>query len=239
MKGIKNVFHVWLQVSTTLSTVNMIFLYYFFRHQIHNELSVICFMRKILFCYFSHSSFCQMLKNKWFFLKNAVLSPLYVYTDSHNKGFCAFMWIFYSFFSSPLQNKSLNLTTVQCHINTHTPNVSVVCSNDTPDLRCIIGPVVTHYQLPVKAFPSLRHTHIVWHLCSDAFCSCKGVNTHSGQRKQSEISDDEMKMHHPDSRFFFDISRILIHFCWTDPVTLVCVATDWAKVRILVKGEHF
>lgn len=115
-------------------------------------------------------------------------------------------------------------------------------------------------------------THTVWHLCSGAFCSCKGVNTHSGQRKETESSDDEMKMHHPDSsrpadfltntlvfshrstvfgrphlwmeasastdnsqqrhleqeqlvRSFFDIRRILIHFCWMDPDMLAC--SDW------------
>lgn len=53
-----------------------------------------------------------------------------------------------------------------------------------------------------KLFSPLRHTHThLPHLCSDAFCTCEGVNTHSRQRKQtqSDISDNEMETHHPDS----------------------------------------
>lgn len=56
-------------------------------------------------------------KKKWFF-KNAVLSRVVVYSDSHNKGFCAFMWSFilfllsfYTFLTPQLPETSCDLLT--------------------------------------------------------------------------------------------------------------------------------
>lgn len=114
----------------------------------------------------------------------------------------------------------------------HTQNVSVVCSNVSSDLRCIMGPVVTHQQ-PGEAFNCPhRHTHsstpLLWCFLHLQRCEYtlrpKETNTEwyrwrsasAGRRRTCQIPANWQKSLKPSWAFLLPLEHFP-RFHWRSP----------------------